>query len=106
VISALHQPNEEESMDDVLRIQDLSATELGELEGLKTLATTAGGYLHIEVRKRKLAPEPTGVCFCGCGTLVSPTARWESGHDQRVMAEIFTDTYGSIADFAVAHGRL
>jgi len=51
------------------------------------------------------ALQPTGFCWCGCGTRVSRRAFFTTGHDRKSEAAILALKYeGSIASFVHAHG--
>jgi hypothetical protein len=47
---------------------------------------------------------PNGRCYCGCGEELSDrTAFWVRGHDARAAHRVIGESYGSVADFVVAH---
>jgi hypothetical protein len=48
--------------------------------------------------------EPTGWCFCGCGSPTKPGKFFVISHDRTAEAAIIRERYGNIAGFVLAHG--
>lgn len=48
--------------------------------------------------------QPTGECWCGCGTPTSPRAFFAPGHDKRAESAIVKVVYGSVPDLLDHHG--
>ena len=48
-------------------------------------------------------PDPTGVCFCGCGGATPPGKFFVQTHDRVAEARVIREHYGSIAAFVRAH---
>jgi hypothetical protein len=50
----------------------------------------------------------TGVCWCGCGSCVSPGRFFLRGHDKRALARFIRSQYGdagSIAELLADHNE-
>ena len=48
--------------------------------------------------------QPTGECFCGCGSATPPGKFFVASHDRRAEAAVIRERYGSIAAFVAHHG--
>lgn len=46
---------------------------------------------------------PTGECWCGCGTATTEGNFWHPGHDKTAESAVILVTWGSVAEFLVAH---
>lgn len=52
--------------------------------------------------KRKA--EPTGECWCGCGSETKPGGFFLTGHDKTAESAVIGAEYGSVAQFILEHG--
>lgn len=55
-------------------------------------------------KQRSVRPLPTGFCWCGCGAETPVGSFFSPGHDKTAESRVISETYGSVADFLVAHG--
>lgn len=49
-------------------------------------------------------PQPTGLCFCGCGQVVAPGAFFVQGHDKIAESAVIMEEYGGVVEFLDKHG--
>ena len=52
----------------------------------------------------QLQPEPTGLCWCGCGQGTKQGRYFVPGHDSSALWFVMKQKYGNTAAFLVAHG--